>query len=82
MQIDGWMVRADEKGNMLRQSRERPDHYVITVINRYAIDIELSKELIDKIPKDSLRDRLIEIVKGVIQQRGRFEPEFLSAQDH
>jgi hypothetical protein len=66
MQIDGWNVRTDKNGNFLRQSRENPNEYIITILNRYAIDIELLKEEIDKIPKEDLEKTLIGIIKDSI----------------
>lgn len=66
MDIDGWEVRTDQNGNFLRQSRENPNKYLITVLNRYAIDIELLKEEIDKIPKEDLQKTLIGIIKDSI----------------
>ncbi len=70
MIIEGWMVRADQDGNMLRVSRDKANHYVVTIVNRYAIDIEMPKEQIDKIPKDQLQDVLIETITNVIKTRG------------
>ena len=78
IEIDGWGVRTDENGNMLRQSRLRPNDYVITIIasfNKYAIDIELQKNQIDKIPKDQLQEKLISIIKDVIEKN--FEPPWM-----
>lgn len=68
MEIDGWEIRTDQNGNFLRQSRENPNKYLITVLNRYAIDIELLKEEIDKIPKEELQNTLIVIIKDSISK--------------
>ena len=77
MIIDGWDVREDQDGKIaLRNSRQRPTHYLVTILNRYAIDIELLKEEVDKIPKNELQDKLIELIKGVIKNNK--EPEWLA----
>lgn len=76
MIIDGWDVRVDENDKIaLRNSRQRPTHYLVTILNRYAIDIELLKEEVDKVPKNELQDKLIELIKGVIKNNK--EPEWL-----
>ncbi len=79
IEIDGCGVRADQEGNMLRKSTVHPEtHYMITAIasfNRYAIDIELLKEEVDKIPKDQLQARLLAIIKEVIERN--IEPTWM-----
>jgi len=68
MIIDGWMVKLNDKGEMLMESRERPKtHYLITICKRYAIDIEISKEQIDAIPKDELQKTLIQTIQKTIK---------------
>lgn len=68
IEIEGWMIRHDGQGNFLRQSREHPDCYMITIVSSYAIDIELLKEEIDKIPKTILKESLINIIKDSISK--------------
>lgn len=70
MEIDGWLIRADQEGNMLRTSHERPKtHYVVTIINRYAIDIEINKQEVDRIPKEDLQKTLVDTIKSIIKTR-------------
>ncbi len=68
MEIDGWQVRTDQDGNILRWNLQDPKVYLITVLNRYAIDIKLIKEEVDKIPKDQLHERLVSFVKEAISK--------------
>lgn len=68
MEIDGWHVRADQNGSFLRQSRESPNKYVITILNGCSLDIELLKDEIDKIPKEHLQMILIGIIKDSISK--------------
>lgn len=71
MEIRGWGVRADENDNMLRPCRGKEGtHYVVTLLREYAIDIELLKEEIDKIPKEDLLKYLIDLINKVITSRG------------
>lgn len=75
MEIDGWSVRIDDEGNYLRTSRERPKtHYVITLLKRFAIDIELRKEEVDAIPEDKKDETLRDAMKKAIDQAGNKMP--------
>jgi len=76
MQIDGWHVSYDPiENNILRVSRERTKtHYLITLVKDYAIDIEILKEDIDKIPENERKEFIIKIIRNAIQQAGEKGP--------
>ena len=67
--IDGWQLKTDMEGNFLRVSRERPNtHYIITILKRFAIDIELLKSAVDSLSDDEKETRLLEIIKSSIKE--------------
>jgi hypothetical protein len=77
MEIEGWHVRADQEGNFLRTSRERPKtHYLITLVNRYAIDIELLKSEVDALSSEVKEQTLMDVLRNAIKEAGDKGPSW------
>lgn len=69
MEIQGWKIRTDSEGNMLRTSRERPKtHYTITILNRWAIDIDVLKSEVDALPTEKKDQILIDLIINAINE--------------
>lgn len=66
MEIDGWQVKLNKDGGLLREVRGNPNLYMITILKEYAIDIELVKVVVDGFPKEKKQDMLIQIIKESI----------------
>lgn len=77
MKIDDWHVRINEEGNFLRISRERPKtHYLITLVNRYAIDIELLKSEVDSLSPEVKEKTLMDVLRNAIKEAGDKGPSW------
>ena len=68
MEIDGWCVRLNRDGGLLRDVPGNPNLYQITIINRYAIDIELVRSVVDSFPIENKQEMLIKIIKESIEK--------------
>lgn len=71
MEIEGWIIKKDMKGNYLFDNPMNPkDYYMITLIKDFAIECSFLKSELEEIPLDKREDVIKDKLKMAIFEYG------------